>query len=268
VSVSFNAVELLRQKLGTLKEKVGLVVGSGQTARLTAQIMLSNKVSDLIIVNRNPEKGRALAEQLGTDPQQVYPLPRLPHALAQTDLVISCTGAPHAVIQPAETAHAMTRRSQRPLYMVDIAVPRDIDPEVREIPGVFAWDIDDIKKISEENLDKRRAEVHHVQGIVLEEVETFMRWLGALAVVPTITNLRQHADEIRRAELERVRHAFGDLTERQAALLDELTNRIVNKLMHGPTTRLKEAASTRDAARYAEVVQYLFALNETGNEAN
>lgn len=268
VSVSFTAVELLKRQLGSLQNKIALVVGSGQTAKLTAQILLASGIKDLVILNRNHEKGRDLAIQLGTDPCKVFNFQEREEALKLADIVICCTGAPYAVIHPSHVNAALAHRPARPLSLVDIAVPRDIEAEVNDIEGVKVWDIDDIKKLVDENIDKRRAEVHRVRQIVKEELDDFMAWMGALAVVPTITTLRRHADAIRRVELERLRNSFGELTDKQAGLLDELTSRIVNKLLHEPTMRLKEVASGNDAGRYAEVVRHLFSLQGISHETN
>jgi len=267
VSVSYTAIELLQERGGSLHGKAALVIGGGKTARLTAQILLDKGVSRIAFVNRSQEKVHDLALHLGQAEPDVAGYDRLAEMLAKSDVVVTCTGAPHAVVQPTTVVAAMQGR-QKPLYMVDIAVPRDIDPAVKEIAGVYAWDIDDVKVLAEANMARRCNEVGHVRAIVQEEVEDFMHWLGALVVVPTITGLRQHADTIRKAELKRIKNAFGNLDERQAGLLEELTNRIVNKLLHEPTLRLKEAASSSDAGRYAEVVQHLFSLQGVTNESN
>jgi len=268
VSVSFTAVELLKEKMGSLQGKTGLVIGSGITARLSAQILMAAGVSDILIVNRSHENARELAHFLNFSPSNTYTFPDMVEALSLADVVISCTGAPHTILHKSQAERAMTYRPERPLYMVDIAVPRDIDPDINELEGAHAWDIDDIKRLADQNMDKRRAEVQHVRTIVIEELNDFMAWMGALAVVPTITNLRRHADLIRRSELDRVKNSFGELSDRQNHLLEELTSRIINKLLHEPTLRLKEAASNSDGGRYAEVVQHLFSLQGVGNEAN
>ncbi len=266
VSVSFNAVELLKKKIGSLDGKVGMVIGSGSTARLTAQILIANGVSEIIIANRTLENGLLLAQLLNVPAENVYPLSHLEDALIRSDLVISSTNAPTYLVHHEMMKKVMATRHHRPVFLVDIAVPRDIEPDVTRVAGAHVWDIDDIKRLAEQSIERRKAEIHHVQKIVTEELEDFMAWMGALAVVPTITNLRRHADSIRRSELERVRHAFDD--EKQLKVLEDLTNRIVNKLLHEPTLRLKEVASSRDAGRYAEVVQHLFSLQGVINEAN
>ncbi len=268
VSVSYTAAELLEERAGSLEGKAGLIVGGGKTARLTGQILLDKGVSQLSFVNRDLQKVQELTMHLGMVDPDIGGYDRLTEMLSRADVVITCTGAPSAVLHRSHAEAAILGRETRPLYMVDIAVPRDIEPEVRGVPGVRAWDIDDVKVIAEANLARRQNEVGKVRAIVQEEVEDFLHWFGALAVVPTITGLRQHADVIRQAELKRIKNAFGELDARQSGLLDELAARIVNKLLHEPTLRLKEAASSSDAGRYAEVVQHLFALQGVKNEAN
>jgi glutamyl-tRNA reductase len=267
VSVSFTAIELLEERSGSLEGKVALVVGGGKTARLTAQIMLDKGVSKVAFVNRSEDKVRNLALLLGQTDPDVAGYAHMTEMLAKADLVVTCTGAPHTVIHKSHVEAALKGR-ERPIYMVDIAVPRDIEPEVRTVPNAYAWDIDDVKVIAEANLQRRCNEVGRVRTIVQEEVTSFMQWMGTLAIVPTITGLRQHANAIRQAELKRIKNAFGDLNDRQLGLLEELSNRIVNKILHEPTLRLKEAASGSDAGRYAEVVQHLFSLQGVRNEAN
>lgn len=269
VSVSYTAVSLLEDRAGTLEGKVALVVGGGKTAYLTGQILRDAGVSQLMFVNRTPEKACQLAHTIGTDPSQVFDFSQLPKCLAQADVVISCTSAPHYVISAAQVAEALqTRGLERPLCMVDIAVPRDIEPAATAVVGASVFDIDDIKAVAEANLARRGREVSKVQAIVEEEVSDFMAWMGALAIVPTITGLRARAEEIRKMELSRTLRSMGNVDKHEAGLLEELTSRIVNKLLHEPTLRLKEAASSSDAGRYAEVVQYLFSLQGQGHAAN
>jgi glutamyl-tRNA reductase len=269
VSVSFTAIEMLDEAAGGLEGKRALVIGTGKTGRLSAQILLDRDVSDLVLVNRNLEHARATAHDLTSEIVRVQPFEKLVHVLSEVDVVVSCTSAPTAVVTVAQFEQVLSlREPNRPIYMVDIAVPRDIEAEVGELPGVSVWDIDDIKNVAEANMAKRTNEVGRVRAIIQEELNDFMAWFGALAVVPTITTLRQHADAIRRSELNRTVQALGQISEREARLLDDLTNRIVNKLLHEPTLRLKEAASSSDAGRYAEVVRHLFSLQGANNGHN
>lgn len=268
VSVSYTAIELLENQAGSLRDKTGLIVGSGKTANLTAQILRDAGVSKLNLVNRTVEKAQELASSIQLADYQIFSLESLSEALASADVVVSCTAAPQPVITASQVAAIMEVRAQRPLYMVDIAVPRDIEPETRQIADVHVFDIDDVKAVAEANMARRYGEVGKVQAIVEEEVKDYMAWLGALAIVPTITGLRARAEEIRKMELGRTLRSFGEMDKHQAHLLEELTTRIINKLLHEPTLRLKEAASSSDAGRYAEVVQYLFSLQGQGHAAN
>ncbi len=269
VSVSFTAIELLEKHMGSVEGKHALVIGTGKTGRLTGQILVDKKIGGMTFINRDLDRARDTAQAIGFAQAQILSFEYMTEALIEADLVVACTSAPHSVVHRENVETAMKLRGlDRPIYMVDIAVPRDIDPETTEVEGIHVWDIDDIKVLAEANLARRNREVGRVQGIVQEELDDFMAWLGALAIVPTITNLRQHADVIRRNELHRTINALGQVTEREARLLEDLTNRIVNKLLHEPTLRLKEAASSSDAGRYAEVVRHLFSLQGVTNEAN
>ena len=266
ISVSFTAVELLGNQIGNLTGKHALIIGSGKTGRLTGQIVADRKIGTLTMINRNLAHARETAHLIDFPAITVRPFDNLVASLAEADVVISCTAAPHAVITRADLEAAMQGRINRPLYLVDIAVPRDVEPEAADLPGVHVWDIDDIKGLAEANLARRQGEVGQVRAIVEQELDTFTAWMGALAVVPTITTLRRHADTIRRTELNRTLQALGPLSERETRLLDDLTSRIVNKLLHEPTLRLKQVSASQDAGRYAEVVRHLFALQGTIDE--
>jgi glutamyl-tRNA reductase len=262
VSVSFAAIELLEEKIGSLEGKKALIIGSGKTGRLTAQILLDKKVSDLTLINRDLGNACETARQLGLDLESVKAFDCLEPALAEADIVISSTSAPHAVVRRGHLEEAMAGRGEgRPIYIVDIAVPRDVEPDSAEVPGVRVWDIDGVNALAEANKARRSGEVGRVREIVQEELADFMAWFGALAVVPTITTLRRHADTIRKAELSRTIQALGVVSDREARLLEDLTCRIVNKLLHEPTLRLKEAANSTEADHYAEIVRHLFSLN-------
>lgn len=262
VSVSFTAVELLEEKIGSLEGKHALVIGSGKTGRLTGQILLDKKVSDLTLVNRDLGNACETARQLGLTEDNIRAFEALVPALTEADVVITSTAAPHPVVLRAHLETAMAARGEeRPIYIVDIAVPRDVEPEAAQVPGVRVWDIDGVNILADANRARRSGEIGRVREIVAEELADFMAWLGALTVVPTITNLRQHADTIRKAELNRTIQALGDISDREVRLLEDLTSRIVNKLLHEPTLRLKEVANSTEADRYAEVVRHLFSLN-------
>jgi glutamyl-tRNA reductase len=262
VSVSFTAIELLEEKIGSLEGKHALVIGSGKTGRLTGQILLDKKVSDLTLINRDLGNACETARQLGLTEDSIKAFDYLVPALTESDVVITSTAAPHPVVLRAHLETAMAGRGEdHPIYIVDIAVPRDVEPEAAQVPGVRVWDIDGVNILAEANKARRSGEVGRVREIVSEELADFMAWLGALTVVPTITNLRQHADTIRRNELNRTIQALGDVSDREVRLLEDLTSRIVNKLLHEPTLRLKEVANSTEADLYAEVVRHLFSLN-------
>jgi glutamyl-tRNA reductase len=176
------------------------------------------------------------------------------------DIVISSTSAPHAIIHPDTVREAMLMRHNRPLFFIDIAVPRDIDPVVGDLPNVFLYNIDDLQTVVQTNLAYRRREIPKVEAIINQETAAFMSWFRALDAVPTIVELRQHAEGIRRAELEKALRRLEDLSDRERNIIQALTHGIVNKILHQPTIRLKDHANSRDGYHYTEVVRDLFGL--------
>jgi glutamyl-tRNA reductase len=188
------------------------------------------------------------------------------HSLVEADVVISSTTAPHAILSVELMQEVMRQRVNRSLLLIDIALPRDIDPAVAMLPGVHLYNLDDLQATVDEGISLRMQEVEHVKSIIAEEVDAFEHWLRSLSVVSTISDLRQHADTLRQQELARtMRLLSSSLSEREAAALQELTTRLVNKLLHVPTLRLKAAAAAGQGHVYAEALRYLFDLEEKGD---
>jgi glutamyl-tRNA reductase len=187
-------------------------------------------------------------------------------AVADADVVVSSTSAPGFVLTAEELAGTLRRRRGRPVLFVDLAVPRDVDPTLSAIDGCFVYDIDDLEAVVSASLEGRRAEAVQAERIVVAEVERFRAWQASLAVVPAIASLRAHAEEIRAAELARIEGRLERLPESERAVVDTVTSQIVNKLLHLPTVRMKEAAVTPDGLLYADVVRHLFGLGEDDEE--
>ena len=262
-SISHAAVELASQIFDDLGQKRILLVGAGEMAELAAKNLVDNGVGDLLVVNRSPERAASLAEKFGGE---ALKWERLTQALCQADIVISSTAAPHAILTREIVATAMHVRRNRSLFLIDIAVPRDIEPAVGDLPNVFLYDIDDLEQVVEANLAQRRREVPRVQAIVKAEMADFMAWLHALDVVPTIVDLRQHAERVRETELERAMRQLDHLSDREQKVVMTLSRRIVNKIMHRPTVRLKQHASDDEAYRYVAAIRDLFELSENAQE--
>ena len=185
---------------------------------------------------------------------------RLGEGLARADIVISATDAPHTILHRPGVEAAMQSRQDRPLFIIDIAVPRDVEAEVATLPNVHLYNIDDLQALVENSVQERRAEVPRVERIVEEELERFMAWLASLEVVPTIDQLRRHAEAIRRAEAERALNRLGELSEREREVVLRLSTRLVNKLLHEPITRLKAAAADGNGVVYTQAIRHLFGL--------
>jgi glutamyl-tRNA reductase len=182
--------------------------------------------------------------------------------LESVDVVVSSTSAPEFVLVSTDLGDAIRARRGRPLLFIDLAVPRDVDPGLARFDGCFVYDIDDLEAVVEASLAGRRAEAVHAEHVVAGEAERFREWQASLAVVPAIASLRQLAEDIRARELERARDRLGRLPERDRRLVEAVTAQIVNKLLHEPTIRMKEAAVTAEGVVYAEVVRHLFGLGE------
>jgi len=260
VSVSYVAVELARKIFGELKDKNVLLVGAGKMSELAAKHLVRSGGRATVLGGRTFEKAAELAAALGG---KAAPLESLRDELARTDIVISGTGAPGIVIQEAdvESARAARRgRHARPLFLIDIAVPRDIDPAVRRIGGVFLYDLDDLKTVAEANLRERLKESAPAEALVEREVREFLDWQKAREVVPLLNELRRRAEEIRRHELEKARRRIGPLTAEQDEAIEAATTAIVNKLLHSPTVHLKEAARESDAPEQLSLIRKLLGL--------
>ena len=250
VSVSHAAVLLVRQLLGDLASRTVLIISAGETGKLTGKIVQESRAGQVLVTNRTFSRAQALAETLGG---QALPWAELPRALAEVDIVISSTGAPGFVLKPPQVQEAMAARQGRPLLLIDIAVPRDIDPQVKEIAGVGLYDIDDLQAISRVSLKERQQEAQKVEALVAEEVERARRWWQAQDAVPTIVALKDRAEAIRQQEVGKTLKSLG-LPPHGRERMDALTRAIVNKLLHHPLVHLK-----RDP-RYQEVVRELFDL--------
>jgi len=262
VSVSSAAVELAAQVFGRLKKRVVLIVGAGETSELTATHLKAHGGERILVTNRTYVAAEELARRVGG---RAVPFEDLEGHLAAADIVISSTAAPHYVITREHVERAMKHRRHRPLCFIDIAVPRDLDPAIGRIDDAFLYDIDDLRHIVEENRHEREKEVAKAECIVEEELDEMRRWLRSLEVVPTIAGLRDKVEGIRRRELDRLAGRLGDLSERQREQVEILTMSIVNKILHTPTVRMKEAAERDECYLYVDAVRMLFELD--GSEA-
>jgi len=257
VSVSHVAVELARKIFGNLRDRSVLLVGAGKMSELAARQMVKDGARASVLGGRTMEKADQLAAALGG---RAAPLEQLRAEMSRVDVVISGTGAPGLVVRRDDVAAAQAERRHRPLFLIDIAVPRDIEPEAGKVKGVFLYDLDDLRSVSDANLRERQKEAAQAEAILDEEVAAFLEWRRSLDVVPLLVELRSRADEIRRGEIDRGRRRLGELSPEQEKALDAVTSGIVNKLLHSPTVEIKKMASSQQAPDQVGLVRRLFGL--------
>jgi glutamyl-tRNA reductase len=258
-SVSSAAAALAQQVFGDLAGRRILVVGAGKVSDLAARNLLSRGAEIAWVANRTLDAATELARRFGGE---AMPIDRIPAELGHADVVVSSTSAPDYVLRREDVEPAVSGRKGRPLLFVDLAVPRDVDPEIGSLPDCYLYDIDDLEAVVAETLAGRRHEGERAEAIVAEEAERFREWRASLDVVPAIASLRAHAEEIRAAEVAKAEGRLGRLNEGERRAVESLTSQIVNKLLHLPTVRMKEAAAAADGVVYAEAVRHLFGLEE------
>lgn len=255
-SVSSVAVELAVQTAGDLRGRWVALIGAGRMARKAATALHANGVGGIVVVSRTVDSAAELAAEWSGE---AGTLEELPGVLARADLVISSTSSPEPIVTAPQVHQAMAGR-QRPLVFIDIAVPRDVDPAVREIPNVHLFDLDDLQLRLDRSLAERRKEIPRAEAIVAEEVQRFAEWQAGSEVLPVLSELRQQAEILRSQELARVLRQLPGLNPELHRRLDHFSRALVNKLLHHPTQRLRAEASNGHAVEYAQVARALFGL--------
>ena len=256
-SVSHAAVELARMIFGDLARRPVLVLGAGKMSELTLKHLINSGVDRLTITNRTPQRAQELAQRCGG---QAVPFEDLDRALEECDILLSSTGAPHYVVTRERLAKVMRARRNRPLFMVDIAVPRDIEPSCEELESVYLYNIDDLQQAVAQNMSRRHKEVARVAAIVSQETRDFLRDLESRRAVPAIRRLRDHFEAVRTQELERA--AARGVPEDEARRLDAFSRALIQKLLHQPTLRLRElGAAGMDADELTRSLE-IFGLAE------
>jgi glutamyl-tRNA reductase len=258
VSLSSAAVALAAERLGTLVERRVLVLGAGEMGEGMARSLAGSGVAEVVIAGRGTDRATELAARVGG---RAIPIERLPQALVAADLVFTSTGATDIVISHDDVEVAMQRRFGRPLLVVDIAVPRDVDPGVAAIPEVTLLDMDDLKAFAESSMDRRRREVARVRRIISAELERLRTERTGREVAPLVSALRSRGEDVRLAELERFRSRLDGVDGKTAEAIEALTRGIVAKLLHEPTVRVKEAAGSGRGELYADALSALFDLD-------
>jgi glutamyl-tRNA reductase len=259
VSVASVAVELAQKIFGSLQGKTVYLVGAGKMIELAARHLLAHGAGSIFVANRTHERARALAEKFNG---QAMRFDQLYETADRADIILTSTGAPVTIFRREHGEKFMARRKNRPMFFIDIAVPRDVDPALNEIDGIFVYDIDDLQQAVASHVADRRKEAEHAEQIVDGEVERYLLRLQTLDVVPTIVSLQDQFETIRQAEIDRVRGRLGAVSPEQELAIEALTRGIVNKIMHMPISTLKSAAREAHATTVIDVVRRMFNLRE------
>src|SRR6266568_4502484 len=260
VSVSFAAVELARKIFGDLTDKTVMLIGAGEMCELAAKHFLNSGVRGVMVTNRTYERAVRLADEFGG---RAVNFEDFIDQLHKADIILSSTGATHFIIGHKDVEEVIRRRKQKPMFFIDIAVPRDIDPKVNDVENVYLYDMDDLQGVVATNLEQRNKEAEKAEAIIDQEIGQFFKWLSSLEVTPTIVALRGRFEEIRRAELARSVANWQDIPPEAEKRLDGLTSAIINKLLHTPTTVLKQAGQGGRTDLYVDALRQLFEL-QTG----
>ena len=258
-SVPAAAAALAQQLFGDLGGRRVVLVGAGKVSELAARNLLSRGARIAVVASRGRERGEELARRVGGE---ALPLEAALDSLVEVDVVVSSTTSPGVVVSRDRVAAALRERRGKPLFLIDLAVPRDLDSRINDLPGCYLYDIDDLEAVVAESLAGRRREAERAEAIVAEEAERFRAWQASLDVVPAIASLRARAEEIRASELAKAETALERLSDGERRAVELLTAQIVNKLLHLPTVRMKEAAAAADGVLYADAVRHLFDLGD------
>jgi glutamyl-tRNA reductase len=257
VSVSYAAVELARKIFAGLSGRAVLLLGAGKMSELAAKHLVEQGAFPIYVVNRTWGRAQELARALsGT----AVPFDDLPTALAAVDIVITSTGAPTPIVTRAQVERVMQGRGARPLFFVDIAVPRDVERGVDAIEGVYCYDIDDLRSVVDANIRERVREAQRAEALVEREVGKFKARLGDAEVIPTIVSLRERLEELRRTEVEKTLARLPEATPETRAAIEALSASLVNKILHAPITKLRESSRAGAHRSWLEIVHELFAL--------
>ena len=260
VSVSFVAIELARDIFGSLTGKKVLIIGAGKMSELAARYLHRSGARQIFVTNRTRDRAMELASLFeGVTVEYDRFVAQLP----EIDIVITSSGAPHYIIRKEEMRRVIEVRRNRPMFLIDIAVPRNIEPAVNDLDNVFLYDIDDLQRVVESNREGRLKEAEQAEEIITEEVERMMARLRAREISPTIVRLQEQLEALRVAEMERMRSKLGSLTQQQEEALAAVTRGIINKIAHGPISELRKQAAQPDGIQTIDLIRKVFRLDES-----
>ncbi len=259
VSVSYAGVELARKIFGHLSDKTVMLIGAGEMCELAARHLLSAGVKGILVTNRTYERATKLAEEFGGTAVRFE---EMAVHLKTADIILSSTGAPHFILRRPDVEEVIRIRRNRPMFFIDMAVPRDIDPDINQIDNVYVYDIDDLNNVIETNLEERQREALRAEEIVRGEVRSFLRWLESQQVTPTIVDLRRKFEEVKAGEVAKALQVLGTPDPKTARVIESLAASIVNKVLHAPVAALKKENEARSPMELVAVVRELFDLPE------
>ena len=259
VSISYAAIELGRKIFGTFEGKKVLLVGAGEMAELAVEHLIRNRVGDILVANRTFKNGVELAKRFNG---QAIRFEEINGYLEHVDIIISSTGSPDYVVSRDQVKGIIRRRRNRPLFFIDIAVPRDIDPEINRLTNSYVYDIDDLKGVIDENIEDRNREAIKGERIVDEAVISFRHWFESLDVIPTIVELRNKIEEIAKGEIKKTLQTLKHLSDDDYKAISRMTNAMINKILHDPTLLLKSNGHHQKKSVYLDVTRKLFRLDK------
>jgi len=256
VSISFAAVELAKKIFTDLSSRVFMLLGAGEMAELAAKHLIGNGVKEVLVSNRTFDRACDLAKEFHGRPVK---FDEFILEMVRTDIMICSTGAPHYILTKSQMQKVMKERKQKPVFLIDIAFPRNIDPQINDLDNVYLYNIDDLQGIVDANMFERKKEAEKAEKIIEEEIEPFLKWLSSLDSVPTIVALREKAEEIKREEFEKLMNRFPELEDKQKKAIEYMASSIINKLSHPPTKALKEDPEDRDLL--IAIIKKLYGIN-------
>ncbi len=263
VSVSFAAVELARKIFDTLEDKTVMLIGAGEMCELAAKHFINNGVSKVLVTNRTFARAEKLAAELEGGVPVTFENFR--EQLHRVDIVLSSTGAPDYVLEAKKVKEVIKARRHKPMFLIDIAVPRDIDPLANKLDGIYLYDVDDLQGVVQANMKEREKEAAKAEKIIEGEILQFQKWMSTLEVKPTIVALRQQLDQVRKAEVEKTLSSMNGLGKKERKAIEAMASAIVNKILHHPTNILKQSQNGSDGDLYIDAVRTLFDLPDNSD---
>ena len=260
VSISFAAVELAREIFGSLKGKKVMLIGAGKMSELAARHLKRSGIGEVFVTNRTRSRAEQMAQVFGG---QVVDPDKMLSVLPSVDIAITSSGAPHYILTQDNMSPVMAARRNRPMFLIDIAVPRNIEPAVNELEAVFLYDIDDLGRVVEKNLEGRLSEATQAEAIIAEEVDKILVRIEARRITPLIVRLQEQVEGWRKTELDRVRTKLGDLTPQQQEAVEAMVRSLANKMLHGPMSELRASVGKPEGEITAEIIRRIFRLGDS-----